>query len=1265
MSNYFENIQDGVSQLERQLDALQPAYVKVDDRSTFDLLAQLTALSSQFNYYNFNHQPDGDWQEFFHADLVIMLIICSNLQFTAYEEKYLFLREAMGKAGNEASLFKHTAGFFSLLYDIAIELMDVLQKLSLSDKQQVIRHYADQVIQSVEEETTKLYRYELQVKQLFPYETARHHTLRSAATTARLQALFPGISNNTAEGEDTFSGFFSLNEIYDTLRTKFYQTSSSSSYYLKNQLHERKHTPHMGLLMTFTELYKHLQDQINEMPKRHLDYYYRTILGMEPLHAVPDKVHILIMPAPQVDNLTIDKGEIVLAPTIARKEPLKYQLRDTLKVHATTITAVHTLYVSNYLQIAARSLQTNNICEAAIYHAIHPVIPAPAFAKLTIPPVTWPLLGEDQHDLSQSVRTMENTSVGFMIGSPALYLTEGSRSVQVRVHFNAASYAGLIAYLQNFSAVTGRNPAVITSELMSGAFLLYYTTPTGWAPIKHYNVRCSAAEQADNAILINFLLRGSEAPSGVYNPEVHGANISSALPLVKILLNNNSFHHSYSFLRHLVLERVTVTAKVTGFRAVKLDNNIGELNAYSSFRIFGPMPAVGSFLDICNTNVFNKYTKDFSIKLEWLELPKNINGFDTYFAAYPGNMTNNAYKVGLSSINNGVFLPERGNQEQFRLFDTYRDKEGDVYLADTTLIKEPDFNKISFSNGMKLDKEAKRSGTAYRQGAVRLELSAPSEAFGYQLYTLIFPEIILYNAKHPSRKKPMPGLPYVPVVKSISINYTLEHSESLKPGKISIPGETMEVHHVGVFGNEEIYPGNGANDFSLLPVFNEAGHLYIGFNQLKPGEELSLLFQLEDKYFTDTTTRLTPLNWSYLADNKWHPFEGMCLLSDNTNNLSRSGIVKIRVPWGINTNNSIMSPDAWWIRISTPSHECITPRVIGIFPNAVTVERVFEGVGGSLEKVLSLPPLTIKNTKRDIRTIQAIWQLFPSFGGRKTEPESKFYTRVSERLRHKQRPVAALDIAQVLLEAFPEILIVKCITAPPGARDEDVSIVVVPRQSDSGLFISAEPKVDLDTLCRIQNFMQQHISPFVALSIRNPVYESVKVVCSIMFRDPSENNQNSHLQQLHLDIQKYLCPWLFDPSSHLKIGSTLYKSELLNYINRQPYVEYITGFSLVHFYYTKDEDTGMVTAYSTDTAIGDLQQVTPSLPQAVLIPSKEHLITVLRSPEYKEPEPLGIDALKISSELIIGNDHPVITPTDQRPDHATDEEMLTISIMPP
>ncbi|PSL45359.1 hypothetical protein CLV51_10461 [Chitinophaga niastensis] len=1264
MSNFFENIQDGISQFERQLDALSPDYVKVDDRSTFELLAQLASLSDQFNYYDFQHRTAGDWQEFFHADLVVMLIIASNLQFATYEEEYLRIRAAMSNSGNDENLFHHTSAFFALLYDIAIVLMDVLQKLSAADKQFSIQNYTQQVIESVEEETDKLYRFELQVSRLFPGEEALHHTLRSPETTVKLQQLFPRTFKNKEEGDVLFSGFFSLNEIYDALRVKFYQVASASGYYLKNQVKDRQHAPQMGLLMAFVELYQHLQAQINQLPKRHLDYYYRQVLTMPQLKAVPDSVHILIEPAPQISKLLVEKGELLLAASNARKEPLKYQLLEQLKVHPTRIMAMHTLYVSNYLQIAARTLQTNDIYEAAVYSAAHPVILPDAYAKLTAPPVTWPLLGEDQHNMSQSLRTMEDTSLGFLIGSPALYLTEGARSVQVKLHFTPGTFAVFKNYLVNFSAVTGRSPAVITSELLSGAFLLYYTTAKKWTSIKQYNVRSGLEEQADNTIVINFLLHTNDEAFCVYNPEVHGTGINSQLPLLKVLLNCNSFHHPYSFLRKLVLDRVTVTAKVSGYRSVKLDNSLGEVNAYHSFRMFGSLPAVGSYLDICNTNVFNKYTQDFSIKLEWLDLPPVINGFDSYYAAYQSGMTNSAFKVGISSINNGIFLPERGNQEQFPLFYTTRDKKGDLYLADTTIIKNADLNKISFPNTMKMDTETKHSSTTYKEGAVRLELVNPSEAFGHQLYSLIFPEIILYNARHSMRKKPLPNMPYVPSVKSISVSYTLEHSETIKPAKSAKRGEGLEVHHISAFGYEDIYPGTGIHYFPLLPVLSDAGHLYIGFNQLKPGEELSLLFQLEDKYYSDTTTNLTPLKWSYLADNKWCVFDSSCLLSDNTNNLARSGIVKIRIPAEINNTSTIMSP-LWWIRISTPGAECITPRVLGIFPNAVTAERILDEDGYSLERILSIPPLTIKSTKKDIRTILAIWQLFPSFGGSKTESEDKYYTRVSERLRHKQRPVTALDIAQVLLQAFPEILIVKCISAPPSFKEEDVSVIVVPRQSDNGQFITAEPKVDQDTLYRIQAFMQQNISPFVRVAIRNPVYERVKVVCSIRFREQTENNRNSYLQQLQLDIKKFLCPWLFDPSSYLKIGSTLYKSELLNYINKQIYVDYITGFSLVHFYYTKDPDTGALTAFVTDTAIGDLSLIRPSLPQSVLIPSQDHLITILDKPEYKIPAPLGINALMISNELMISSDHPVAVAPEQYPDHGTDEEMLTISMMPP
>ena len=53
---------DGTNQLERNLVALDPATVKVDGRSTRDVLSFLVKLSAQIRFYDLLNQPQGDWR---------------------------------------------------------------------------------------------------------------------------------------------------------------------------------------------------------------------------------------------------------------------------------------------------------------------------------------------------------------------------------------------------------------------------------------------------------------------------------------------------------------------------------------------------------------------------------------------------------------------------------------------------------------------------------------------------------------------------------------------------------------------------------------------------------------------------------------------------------------------------------------------------------------------------------------------------------------------------------------------------------------------------------------------------------------------------------------------------------------------------------------------------------------------------------------------------------------------------------------------------
>src|SRR5690606_20281661 len=101
---------------------------------------------------------------------------------------------------------------------------------------------------------------------------------------------------------------------------------------------------------------------------------------------------------------------------------------------------------------------------------------------------------------------------------------------------------------------------------------------------------------------------------------------------------------------------------------------------------------------------------------------------------------------------------------------------------------------------------------------------------------------------------------------------------------------------------------------------------------------------------------------------------------------------------------------------------------------------------------------------------------------------------------------------------------------------------------------------------------------------------------------------------LNDDLKRYLCPWIFESGSSFKIGSQIYMADLLNYIKRRPYVDYITGFSVIHFYNWEHELTGEVLAGINDFGQNDRDYIKGSVPEAVIVPSEDHMLTVIDEP---------------------------------------------------
>lgn len=1207
---------DSMTQPERLISILLPENMEIDSRGLEDLLSFLHQLAGQIIYYDADDRPAGDWAAFLESDPSVLIAILSKLDISGIVKQYDRIDFQIGKARTE----KETDDLLRQLDDLFDELKNKVQVFRENFGQRPVRSsitvelstVLDSYMQSLDE-----------IRSLTGPTRSENTTYKDTPDPSGSQALAQ------------------IDSLFSAIKAKHaYLQSTAGDYLQTHPILDQDHSPHIGLLLTFLHLYSHLQVDLNGLTRKHLDLYYRQILNIEPLPAVADEVLICFEPDPSMKTIyRLPAGTELLAALAGSQRTMVYRTTEDLLLAKTRVADLRTIYVSND-PIMTRRRGVGQACEARVYQGSY-FSPAPKdLLKEGAVIDTWPILGEDQLDMPERNRTMKDADLGILIGAPVLYLPEGERSIRLEFIFTKESFTSFHTFMQSFSQ--GANPGkeaegkpieLVYIELLSNAFVIDYTAPDGWETINKYSFR--PGRQA-NSLEISFDLDHTRKPMQSYKKEIHKSLFAAAIPIIRVLINNNSSHTAYSYLKDLVIERVNIRSSVREFRTMKLQNNTGVLSAANPFQIFGPQPSIGSYLDIKNTNIFNRYTTDFSFRMEWLNLPNDPHGFEDYYAGYGAGITNGSFRVRMGSITGGRYDVQDGPSQEFALFKT-EDGGSSGALSDSVRMTGIDMKRFEFTGEPLLEKEDAVSNTVFKEGAVRIELIAPDEAFGHR----IFPQIFTRAAQE--KKKVLPNQPYIPMVKSISVDYTLEYSAVLQSNTAarSTCGHALMMIHQHPFGYDELFPENDQYAYPFLPQFGGRNNLYIGLKDAVADKELSLLFHLEEKKFHHSSRPHEKVSWSFLQDNRWIGIDGKDILSDSTNSFINSGIVKIILPDNFQKGNTILDPDLYWLRASAKIRKSSLAKVIAIYAHGSTAKRVMEP-GENDSVAFRLPAGSIKDLRKRVPVVATVWQLFPSFNGRPAETDNDYYIRVSERLRHKHRPLTTRDIEQFILKEFPDIFLVKCFGMGSGTGlilpGVNVQLIVIPKEQENGLFTSDEPQVNLAALYRIKNWLVKVLSPFVHIEVGNPVYEKVKIACSVQFTSTGTGDQGLLPARLHLDIKRYLCPWLFEEGSDIIIGGKIYLSDILNFIKHLPYVEYVTGFSVVHFFRIQDINTGGYTASAIDSARRPVKFICGSIPGAVLVPCKEHLITILDKPGYVEPGPMGIGHFAVGSELFQAKD---------------------------
>ncbi|MCC6411370.1 MAG: hypothetical protein IT270_06905 [Saprospiraceae bacterium] len=697
--------------------------------------------------------------------------------------------------------------------------------------------------------------------------------------------------------------------------------------------------------------------------------------------------------------------------------------------------------------------------------------------------------------------------------------------------------------------------------------------------------------------------------------------------------------YPYKYFQHLDLYKLTIETDVSDMTGLILENDLGTINPAKPFQPFGPLPKVGSSFFIGNAEVFQKRLADdnnqranLKLSIDWADLPKE--SFSAHYANY--NLTdkpsNEDFKVEIETLENGEWISDNN---EVSLFTGNGAPVGNSPIQLKDLFTQRNLRLPPFKN---LEPGLSR-------GFIRLRLL--NDFLHKNFGPSVTQQVITPGTA--------PNEPYTPTIRSFKLSYyAKEVVDYTAIFRKDFDDRVEQFFHIEPFGWKEIFPvQNAVSDekvtvsarmapgFEVVdatsqdtpPSLTDAeGTLYIGLNNLEPEQIVTILFQVAEGS-ADPEKATQPVFWSYMSYNRWINFENTEILSDTTNGLLTSGIVKFAMPKTMSHKHTSLPGGTFWIKVSASRDTDAICKVIAVMPQAVR-STFFITPENDLNRLKSaLPAETIAKLVDRRAAIKSVQQPFATFGGAVAESleapasvtgeamfdkvHNEFYVRVSERLRHKNRGITIFDYERIVLQQFPDIYKVRCLNhtmlpeqgaGSPEHAPGHVKIIVLPNLRNQNAVDPLRPMVSKNRLEEIRQFLRPLISDFVLLEVRNPQFERVRIECKVRFF--KDVDKGFYTQKLQQDIVRFLSPWLYEEARDLELGGKVHRSSIINFIEETGYVDFLTDFKMHHLI---PENNGWTILENVEEAIANTSSsvivAAPALEQNIILFDQSQCLT--------------------------------------------------------
>ena len=1205
--NTFRLRLEGTAQKQRPPLAFRADYVRVDEHRTADWMVFARLYARYLKYYDEANVPDGDWTAFYTHNPAMVLANLSAARVDWYREEIRLIYIELQKLDLQADallLRQHFNRLFDMVANLAMQLDEHFKRLP---EDQPFKQVLGNLIQTmlapalqnwigwqhkaslagpapyplVDTGTSELQ--ERLIKQLVLGEALKPATdiwndhdfspewLLGGApdwVTYRNGIFADAVAGNYNEvfgsdillpdvaGKINFAiRHFFFSNAHEQFLKGFAKASIQASSALGMLLSNwNKHELHLALYFAFLRLFEHERDALNTFTERHLGFYYRDVLRLKEKIALPGQAFVTFELAKNIEQFLLREGLKLKAGKDGNGKEMFYALTEALVANKAKVAELRcilkapgnpALYQFSPDRPAYRNSDIHRYFAAPVANSADGL-----GADLTSTDKQWHLFGNKTPVTSagQLVWNIDipGADVGFAIASQYLFLQEGTRAVNVRVD--------------------GPN----TAPLNNKTFQLRLTTEKGWHE--------TTATFAGNTL--SFILEGDAPSITPYVAKVHGASYPTSFPVLECRLpNTNTQLYQYESLKNFQVTNLRLTVSVTGKKNLALSGSTGPLDSSKPFHPFGTAPGNGAVFYVGDKEVFQKQA-DVTLHYRWKEADTYNKYFDPHtYGTHPATR--------ISRLSKGQWSDQSGDIIE------HASDSGDIdFQVQSQHTITPDFTPNAFFAN---------TATA---GFVRFRLVGD---WGHAAYPAALTKYAVTGSGQPN---PL----YDPQLLELSLDYTAVTNIPLQ-SSAQLESQLGRLLHLHPFGFAEALPTpvGGPNLLPLMapqystPVNNvgkDGGEFFMGVSGLNPPQILSLLIQVAEGSADPLLEK--PENhvvWSYLQGDVWVNFEPEDV-ADGTLGLLQSGLIGFAMPREADTVHNLLPSGLHWIRAQVESGVDAVCKLIGVHAQGARTQWTDAGNGVQFS-ALPLAEGSIAKLQEPHSAVKKALQPYAGFGGRAAETTDHFFTRVSERLRHKNRGITLWDYERLVLEQFPHVHRARCLNhlqfEPSGNQflyrelaPGHVTLIIVSNLRNRNAVNPLRPYTSLGNLKNIHDWLKMRLSCFVTLHVRNPMFEPVRAEFKVKFFPGFD--ETFYEKKLNDDIIRFLSPWAFDGGEELVFGGKMHKSTLVNFIEEQPYVDYLTDLKLIHL---------------TIPPKPDQETVEPSTQCSVLVSADEHWIEVI------------------------------------------------------